>query len=430
MGMPAPREPETDNIVRILDLKGGENKGAYRVFEKLQPGGNKPPFANASNCTIILLYDPPVAGIFGFNEFHGKPMLLRPVPKIEDKDEPQPGPYPRVPTDSDMAILLTYIQGTWCAKMTDRALESAMKAAAARNRFHPVKKWLDGIEWDGTSRVSGWLNVAFGAPDDEYTKAVAVKWLVAAVRRIREPGCKFDYLLILEGKQGIRKSSSCEALAGPEWFTDNLHPDLSSRDAPISMAGKWILEMGEIEHLIRSDNNVFKSFMSRRVDRFRGINGKDALDVPRQCVLIGTTNQESYLRDETGNRRIWPVKCTRADVDWITENREQLWAEAAELEASGMSIFLDAEEANVIAAKEQDDRMVYDPWTDKVFNHIGLLTKITVTEILTNGLQLSFKDVNRATEMRVAAILRSNGWTKKQERHEGIKAQWWSKSEA
>ncbi len=410
---------QAGNVVNLLELRGGQNNGVHRVHEKLQPGQGKPPFGTVSNALVILAHDPPVAGLLAFNEFTATPLIMRAPPPADEGGRLLPGPYPRPWGAEDVALLLAYVQRVWAAKMTKAALEDAMLAEASQRRFHPVRDWLATLKHDGKPRLDTWLTKAFGAPRDDYHRAVGAKFLIAAVRRVRQPGCKFDCLPVLEGDQGLGKSRACRELFTAAWFSDSMHPDFGSRDAPISLAGVWGMELGEIQQMIRNEVEVFKAFMSRPVDRYRQPYGKVAVDVPRQSVLIGTTNTTDYLRDTTGNRRVWPIRCTHADVDWIAANRDQLWAEAAAREASGEVLWLDDARAKSDAEAAQDDRMLDDPWTEKVFSHIGFVQRVNVNDILSNALNLALKDQDRKAQMRVADILRQQKWKKKRVREGG-----------
>ena len=278
-----------------------------------------------------------------------------------------------------------------------------------------MKDWLATLKWDGTPRIEQWLTKTFGCALDAYHKAVGSKFLVAAVRRVRKPGCKFDYMLILEGDQGIGKSSAIAALFGADWTSDDLGASLTSKDAAIGLRGKWAVEFAEIEHLIRSEVETVKAFLSRGTDHYRPPYEKVSCDVPRQCVLVGTTNSEEYLRDSTGNRRIWPVKCLSVgsvDLTWLTDNREQLWAEAAQMETQGASSWLDDDRVRDLAVQAQSERMIEDAWSAKVLTYVKGKESVTVSDIMDHGLFIQTKDHGKREQMRVAAILRTNGWRK------------------
>jgi Virulence-associated protein E-like domain len=238
----------------------------------------------------------------------------------------------------------------------------AVQTLANHHRFHPVRDYLDGLEWDGTPRIDSWLVSYGGAGDTPYTRAVGVLTLIAAVRRVREPGCKFDETLVLEGPEGINKSEALRVLAvKSEWFSDSLSFNLKPQEAIEQTTGVWIVEIPELRGLRRSDFDKRKAFQSRREDRARLAYGHTSTRAPRQYVPIATTNEKQYLEDLTGNRRFWPVGVEGFDLEALARDRDQLWAEAASREANGDSIRL-PEHLWPEAAEQQQDRMVDNPF--------------------------------------------------------------------
>ena len=408
--MPAPKEPDVDNVIKAFELRGGENRGVHRLAEKLQPGCGNAPYPTVANCLLILAHDPSLAGMLGFNEFTGQHLLMRAPPVSEEGDTKQPGPYPRVWVQADVALILAYVQRIYCNKMNKSSLEDAMMAEAGRLRFHPVRNWLTTLRWDGQSRLDTWLHYAFGAPRDEYHADVGTKFMIACVRRIMQPGCKWDCMPVLEGAQGIGKSRACRELFGAEWFSDSMHPDFASRDAPISLVGAWGVELGEVQQIIRNEVEVFKAFLSRSVDRYRPVNGKFVIDVPRQSVLIGTTNIDDYLRDTSGNRRIWPVRCLHSDVEWIAVNRDHLWAEAVLRERSGESLWLTDTSTRETAEEKQADRIQEEVWTDKITDYLGFSQRVRLSDVMSSGLQLSSAQQDKKAQGRVVDVLKRLGW--------------------
>jgi len=242
---------------------------------------------------------------------------------------------------------------------------------ARRNRRHPIREFLDGLAWDGTPRLDGWLASYLGAEDTEYTRAVGTLVLVAAVRRVREPGCKFDEMLVLEGPQGGEKSTALKVLAVVEdWFGDDLPLNASAQKFIEQTAGKWIVEAGELKGMRKGDVESLKSCLSRQRDRARMAYGHLPLERARQFVIIGTTNSERYLKDGTGNRRFWPVRVGGVRLADLRRDREQLWAEAAARETAGASIRLDPALYSA-AGEEQEGRRVEDPWVQVLADQFG-----------------------------------------------------------
>jgi hypothetical protein len=235
--------------------------------------------------------------------------------------------------------------------------DTYLTTRARQNSFHPVREYLKGLVWDSVPRLDDWLYTYAGAvchEDDDYiryVRAVGRITLIAAVRRVRQPGCKFDEMLSLVSEtQGVGKSTLIAVLGG-DWFSDNVELGLRPKEAAEQLDGVWIAEISELQGRNNEvDRN--KAFLSRTVDQARPAYGRRRVEKPRQCVFIGTTNKRKFLKDRTGNRRYLPVEVGRADIAALERDRDQLWAEAAAREARGESIRL-PEELWAIAEREQ-----------------------------------------------------------------------------
>lgn len=240
----------------------------------------------------------------------------------------------------------------------------ALALIAERRAYHPVRDYLDGLSWDGVPRIDIWLIDYLGAPDTPLMRAFGRKILCAAVRRVREPGGKFDSMLILQGAQGVGKSSAVAALCpDPSWFTDQVEVGADAKTTIEKTSGAWIVEMPELDGMGRKDAARVKSFVTTRVDKARLSYARLAIERPRQFVLVGTTNESAYLSDTTGNRRFWIVPVGRADPAGIASVRDQLWAEAAHVEPEE-PLWLDGDDlrlAQEAGAREASD---YGPWHD------------------------------------------------------------------
>jgi hypothetical protein len=257
-------------------------------------------------------------------------------------------------------------------KVSKALCHTVILDTARLNGFHPVRDFLDALRWDGNNRIDSWLTIYGGAKDDEYTKAVGALLLVAAVRRVRQPGCKFDEMVVIENEeQGTNKSSALATLAVSEaWFSDDLPLNIGGQQVIECLRGRWIVEAAELSGMRRADVEHLKGFLSRRIDRARPAYGRLVAEVPRQCVIVGTTNSQEYLRDTSGNRRFWPVRIKEFDIAALRQDRDQLWAEAAAREATGVSIRLD-KKLWPKAAEEQEQRLTRDPWFDDLQAALG-----------------------------------------------------------
>jgi predicted P-loop ATPase len=249
-----------------------------------------------------------------------------------------------------------------------------------------------------------------GAEDTDYTRAVGKLMLIAAVRRVRQPGCKFDEMMVLENEQGKHKSTALATLAVQEaWFSDDLPLNIEAKRVIESLRGRWIIEAAELSGMRRADIEHLKAFLSRQVDRARMAYGHVVSEVPRQCIIVGTTNAEEYLRDTTGNRRFWPVRCKQFDIPALRRDRDQLWAEAAAREASGESIRLDPKFWPK-AGEEQAKRLAVDPYYEILHSALdgryGKISSDSVWEIL------DIRSAQRGQDQarRMADTMRVLGW--------------------
>lgn len=247
-------------------------------------------------------------------------------------------------------------------RVNDQFLQLRLQATALENRYHPVREYFDTLQWDGEPRLDKWLHRYLGAKDGRYEAAVGSATLIAAVRRIRRPGTKFDTMLVLEGSQGTGKTTTLEVLSvRKEWFTNNFTLSQDSKKIIEQTSGKMIIEVPELTGLGKSDVEHVKALVSRTVDSARKAYGRLTSEVPRQFVLISTTNIEkdgsaSYLKDRTGNRRFWPVRTGEIDLVSLRRDRRQLWAEASHREAAKEAIEL-PQDLWEIAERRQNRRM-------------------------------------------------------------------------
>jgi len=316
-------------------------------------------------------------------------------------------------------------------------MEDALRLECLKHTFDPVREYLDGLRWDGVPRIDRWLTTYCHADDTELNRACGRKWLVAGVRRVRSPGVKFDEMLTLEGDQGQGKSSLFKILAGgDENFSDAEIIGCDKKEQQELVQGVWIYEIAELEGMTKHDVTSIKLFLSKTYDRARPAYARTRVDRPRRNVFGGTTNDNKYLRDATGNRRIWPIDlCGKGLIDLVgfARDRDQLWAEAAVIEASGEALTL-APTLWSVAAAEQQARLTYDPWEDEIRGILARLNedkakdgmyevginkhgqrewRVASSYLLgTWGLDLLVERQTNATTKRLAEVMRTLGWTK------------------
>lgn len=290
---------------------------------------------------------------------------------------------------------------------------------AFQNRFHPVRDYFDSLEWDMTPRLQNWLSAYAGAKDTPFVRAIGKLLLLAAVRRVRQPGCKFDEMVVLEGGQGTGKSTALRILAiNDEWFTDEVPLHGSGKEAIEALSGKLIVEAAELKGMSAGKVEHLKAFVSRQVDRARLSYGRVTTEMPRQCVLVGSTNSDAYLMDSTGNRRFWPVKIECFDLDALRRDRDQLWAEAVYWEAKDESIRLDPDLWNAAAA-EQQARQLKDPFEVTLHTRLdGLKGKILVEDVL-RLLEIPTGQRRSDHNRRMGEAMAALGWERKRLRRDG-----------
>lgn len=263
--------------------------------------------------------------------------------------------------DTDEAKIRHYIELRYGINHR-KNITDAITIVLDQNQFHPVRDYLNSLEWDGIERVDRLLIDMLGADNTEYVKTVTRKTLIGAVERVMHPGCKFDTMLILTGAQGIGKSSIFDCLAG-EWFTDSLE-SFSGKDSYELIQGKWICEIGELSAMSKNENKEVKLFLSKSVDTFRASYGRLPNDYPRQCIFVGTTNEDVFLFDETGNRRTWAVEVKgNLDIRKILTKDvvNQIWAEALHYFQLGEPSRLTTDEQKLMQANEQKRFTYVDP---------------------------------------------------------------------
>lgn len=366
-------------------------KAKLRLTEKDKPK------ALLFNADVALRHAPEWEGVFEFNEIRQRVRVVE-LPPIH-------GPVPRDWTDADDTATAIWMQGQGIDVGRD-TVGPVVQALARENTVNPLAEWLDGLQWDGTPRVDGWLVEYFGVEASSYAAAVGRWWMISAVARVLKQGpVQADYMLVLEGDQGLGKSTALRALAGDEYFSDAII-DLHNKDAQLHALAYWIIEWGELDSLRKAEVTAVKAFISRQTESFRRPYGHHVEDIKRRCIFAGTTNRGDYLKDETGNRRFWPVKCRRADAARIAADREQLWAEAVALFKDGAKWWPENQTIIKAIEAEQAERMESDPWQPMIQEYIRFLDKVTAEEVLVTCLKVEVSRMTQSDRNRVGRCLR------------------------
>jgi predicted P-loop ATPase len=317
-----------------------------------------------ANALVALRRDGNISGAFAFDEMHRSVMLTHVV------GQPLAPFDVRPVSDEDITVLTEFLQKAGLRRIGRDILRDAVNVRARELSYHPIGEWLKGLVWDGQKRANVWMTTRLGAELTPYTQAIGQMFLISLVARIFEPGCKVDYMPVLEGAQGAMKSSACAVLGG-EFFSDNM-PDIGEgKDVSQHLRGKWLIEIGEMHAMSRVESAQLKAFITRQVERYRPSYGRMEVTEPRQCVFIGTTNKEAYLRDETGGRRFWPVKVGKIDMDGLATDRDQLFAEAVHLYHSGERWWPDRDFERTHIAPQQEARYEADAWQDMIETYLA-----------------------------------------------------------
>jgi len=353
-----PSTPRDDHVDPADD--DDDDDAGWEKNLKLRHNSTEPE-PTVDNIRLILAHDKRLKGRIGMDAFTSRRCAEDPLPWTP-KDEGL-----RNWVDQDDAGLRWYLEKVWHIN-SRAAVQDASDLTARDNERHPVREYLSSLEWDGTPRVERVLIDYMGAEDTPLNREIAKRWMAAAVRRVFQPGCKFDTVLVLVSpRQGIGKSQFADILGGA-WFQDGL-PAIGTKDAMQALRGAWIVEVNEMAATKKADDDAIKQFFAARTDRYRESYGRYEAEHPRQCVFVGSTNTHEFIVDNTGGRRFWPVEvgAEAHDVgprmDAMRKVRDQLWAEAVILwKKDTPSWFTEPEYVSELAATQaqhtQDDEWI------------------------------------------------------------------------
>lgn len=370
------------------------------------------PYLTLRNVVLILETDRRLINKIWFDDFLRRAVTADPPREWTDAD------------DLELTIFMQTLGGL--PKISLDAVRNGALAVAFRNRRHCVCDWLESLKWDQVSRIHHFFEDHFGAVATEYTRAASRNFWLSMVARVYRPGCQADNMIVLEGKQGIRKSAALRVIGG-SWFTEQ-HESVSGKGFFEVLQGKLLVEISEMDSFSRGEVTRVKQVVTNASDRYRESYGRKAEDHPRQCVFVGTTNRDDWNRDETGARRFWPIRCNGdIDVDAIRAGREQFFAEAVARFKRGETWWEMPTDETIT---EQQSRYIAPAWVEPIQRYIdqervidegrtswltrpASLTDLSIAEVLEFGLDIPRSQWTKANEMRVGEALRFMGWRKR-----------------
>lgn len=374
-----------------------------------------------------LRHDEALQGVLAFNQLTNNLDARRAWPFVNG----QAGP---VRNSTDL-LLGSYLSDTYGLPSIARAaLAEGMEAVAFAEPYHPVREYLDGLQWDGKPRLNKWLMHVIGETPEtvsaklaEYLSLVGRFFVMGLVARVLDPGCKFDYCLVLEGKGGRYKSTALKTLVGKAWFSDTRFDVQKNKEAQEQVQGVWLYELGELAHFNKAGVDEIKAFVSSEVDRYRPAYGRHVESFPRQCVLAATTNNRKYLRDKTGNRRFWPVPVNHVmNLAWIARWRDQLFAEALQAVRAGEPHWPDQETEERLFVPMQQERLVVDaveeelmrvltrsPVASGIGAEVNELTEHVSVAQLVQALNVDVGKANAGLQSQIRGWLEQEGWEQK-----------------
>lgn len=402
--VPAPRSA-TGTVAPVTGSSDGDGGGGTLDWQRgLRLDDKGRVTKDPGNLALMLLHDDGWRGCLEYDSFADRITWARTPPTVPGLPSPAAG--------EELADHHAVLVSQWATKFVGTSFPAAsvwagLTAAARANERHSLREWLASLAWDGTPRLAHWLHVYLGADDTDYVSEVGRWWAISAVARAYRPGCQADHLLVLEGPQGAGKSTAARILAG-DWFLPGL-PDLRSEDAPRSLQGHWIVELGELDAVRGAAASRVKDFLSRTEDVYRTPYARTHQRRPRSCVFVGTTNEHAYLEDPTGARRFWPVAVRVLDRAALMRDRDQLWAEAVHCYAAGDAWHPSDELAHEIA-EAQEERHHEDAWESRIASWAVSRHMFSISEVLGECLVIPPERWDRRATTRVGAILRRLGY--------------------
>lgn len=370
------------------------------------------PICNAGNVVRFLQNDTDFNGHIWFDEFSAQIMTDTVSPPHSWNDT----------TTNNLMISLQTNFGLH--RITAQMVYDGISFVAHQNKRHQVRDWLTSLEWDGKERIGNFFITHMGADASGSIRAFGNNFWVLMVKRIMQPGCQADYMVVLEGGQGIGKTRALRIIGGP-WYAE-VGITADSEDFERQLQGKVLVEIAELHSFSKADQSRIKQIITKCVDRYREKYGKIAVDHPRQCVLAGTTNESEWIKDQTGGRRFWPIHCGDINLDTISRDRDQLFAEA-------FQCVKDGDEGYLVPTDEtfelQEARREHDDWEDALRDKISFIEQVTLLEAM-NLLGIPMERMDGRAHKRVAHVLKQLGFKRKVSRIEGELKRLWVRNGA
>ena len=375
------------------------------------------PKSSVANAARIMRDDPNWRGKLGFDE-RRRVVVFRDVsPVCRDGSRP----YPAEVRDIDVTAIRVWCSEMYGVEFSDEIVQRTIDMVSSERGFDPFCEYLKAQQWDGQPRLRQIASRYLGIDDNEYTASVLSKWMISGVARSFSPGAQVDTVLVLEGVQGVGKTTLFRTLGGPYYAGDA--PPLGSKDAKQYLLGPAIVELQELDSLRKVDIATVKAFISARSDRFRPPYGRREVEYPRRCVFGASTNDAVFLRDATGGRRFWCVRVGRINIEALERDRDLLWAEAVHRFMDGEAWHLQTKEEIEAAKAAQEGRREHDPWEGFISDEMASRKDISIRELLSGVLQIPIERQTQRDQNRVARILQAAGWRRRQVRR-GRKRDW------
>jgi putative DNA primase/helicase len=393
---------EVVNLAEKREEKKGDGNtevkvptSVYALWEQLglaltQTGS---PITNLDNALRILEGWADFKDIVWFDEFHHKFFTAI------DGD-------PREWNDVDVLRLTAKIQRELGVKrMGDETIHKACRVYGRDRTRNEPREWMAGLKWDQVARIDEFFLYAFETDCTEYSLRAARNFWIGMVARIFHPGCQLDNMIVLEGRQGLGKTSALRAI-GRDWYTE-AHESVLSKDFYMALGGNLIVEIAELDAFSRNEVNTIKKVVSNPVDRYRAPYERSVENHPRMCVFAGTTNDDTYLKDPTGGRRFWPIRCHKVDTAYINEHRDQLFAEAVHRYRAGETWW---EMPVTETTAEQEARRQHDAWEEVVEHFTRGMSTVTTLDVARDALKIDIAKLEKTTQWRIGAVMRALGW--------------------